>query len=214
MSPILPKSETRLLAFLLQKNILFLTCSQMLYASTRASLLKSLGSTLFTDSIFATSTADLTSEAYASHKRHVAAPKPLSAREQEMADIRAAESGGAYEGSRARASHIGTGVGLPWSKEVEDAVRDLGTGVGCAVVVVVILTQYLLTGTITLSLFPFRKSTRHLRPSSSLPPLKQRSNLSGHPYLLPSHVTRSLRGHMRIHLYLGEKSVRSQRPYI
>jgi twinfilin-like protein len=109
----------------------------MLYASTRASLLKSLGSTLFTDTIFATSTADLTSEAYAAHQRHIAAPKPLSSREQEMADIRTVESGSVYEGSRARASHIGTGVGLPWSQEVEDAVRDLGTGDGCAVVVVV-----------------------------------------------------------------------------
>ncbi|KAF9457234.1 hypothetical protein BDZ94DRAFT_1326422 [Collybia nuda] len=109
---------------------------KMLYASTRTSLLKTLGSTLFTDSIFATSTVDLTPEAYASHRRHLAAPKPLSLREQEMAEIRAAESGNAYGGSRARVNHIGTGVGLVWSREVEDAVRDLGAGSGCAVVVV------------------------------------------------------------------------------
>src|ERR1700709_560398 len=74
---------------------------QMLYASTRGSLLKSLGSTLFTDSIFATSKADLTPEAYAAHRRHLDAPKPLSTREREMADIRAAEATGTYEGSSA-----------------------------------------------------------------------------------------------------------------
>lgn len=117
----------------------------MLYASTRASLLKSLGSTLFSDSIFATSKADLTPEAYASHRRHLAAPKPLSAREQEMADVRAAEREGgvAYDGSRARASPIGTGVGLNWSEEVEDAVKKLGEGDGCEVAIIVSGALYL-----------------------------------------------------------------------
>lgn len=110
----------------------------MLYASTRASLLKALGSSLFADSIFATSKADLTAEAYASHLRHVAAPHPLSSREQELADLRAAENDTAtYEGSRGRASHIGTGVGLNWSSEVEYAVSELGQGSSNALVVIV-----------------------------------------------------------------------------
>jgi twinfilin-like protein len=110
----------------------------MLYASTRLPLLRSLGSTLFTDSIFASSKTDLTAESYASHLRHNAAPHPLSAREQEMADLRAAESETAtYEGSRGRASHIGAGVGLNWSEEVENSVRELGQGSGSAIVVIV-----------------------------------------------------------------------------
>jgi len=112
---------------------------KMLYASTRNSLMKSLGSTHFVDSLFATSKADLTPEAYASHKRHVAAPKPLSAREQEMADIMAAErenGGGAYDGSRSRQNHLGAGVGLNWSPDVEDAVKELITGEGSRLVVI------------------------------------------------------------------------------
>lgn len=109
----------------------------MLYASTRASLLKSLGSAVFTDSLFATSKSDLTPEAYMAHKRHLAAPKPLSQREQEVADVRAAESGGAYEGSRVRTNHIGTGVGLHWTEEVETAVKDLGGGNGSVILVIV-----------------------------------------------------------------------------
>lgn len=111
----------------------------MLYASTRASFLKSLGSTVFTDSLFATSKSDLTPEAYISHLKHMAAPKPLSAREQEMADIRAAERSTAptYEGSRARTSIVGTGVGLDWTAEVESAVEDLGKGEEDAIVVIV-----------------------------------------------------------------------------
>ncbi|KAJ7739677.1 hypothetical protein DFH07DRAFT_76833 [Mycena maculata] len=105
---------------------------KMLYASTRASLLKTLGSTLFSDSIFATSKADLTPEAYAAHRRHVIAPNPLSASEQEMADVRAAEreAGGlsVYQGSRARASHIGKTIGMPWTPELEEAVKGLAEG--------------------------------------------------------------------------------------
>ncbi|KAL4075398.1 hypothetical protein V8B97DRAFT_1575866 [Scleroderma yunnanense] len=111
---------------------------KMLYASTRNSLTKSLGSTVFTDSLFATSKADVTPEAYAAHKRHLAAPKPLSAREQEIADIKAAEreAGVVYEGSRARQNHLGQGkVGYQWSSEAEDAVRRLGNSEGNHLVV-------------------------------------------------------------------------------
>lgn len=114
----------------------------MLYASTRGSLTRSLGSSLFADSLFATSKADLTPESYLAHKHHMAAPKPLSAREQEMADIRAAErdagaGGGGYEGSGARQNLLGTGVGLAWTPEVEEAVGELGRGEGSGLVVIV-----------------------------------------------------------------------------
>ncbi|KIM55952.1 hypothetical protein SCLCIDRAFT_1220783 [Scleroderma citrinum Foug A] len=112
--------------------------NKMLYASTRNSLTKSLGSTVFTDSIFATSKGDITPEAYAAHKRHLAAPQPMSAREQEIADIRAAEreAGVVYEGSRAKQNHLGQGtVGYQWSPEAEDAVKRLGDGEGNHVVV-------------------------------------------------------------------------------
>jgi len=115
---------------------------KMLYASSRASLLKSLGSTSFADSLFATSKADLTPEAYNAHLKHMAAPKPLSAREQEIADIRAAErvNAPAYEGSRARTSIVGTGVGLNWTAEVENAVEELGRGEEGSIVTVSIDT--------------------------------------------------------------------------
>ncbi|KAF9567572.1 actin depolymerizing protein [Agrocybe pediades] len=112
---------------------------KMLYASTRLPLLRSLGSTLFTDALFATSKDDLTPEAYAAHLRHAAAPNPLSKREQEIADLRVSESKTAsYEGSNARASHVGTGVGFAWSGELEEALTALGQGKSSAVVVTTI----------------------------------------------------------------------------
>lgn len=141
---------------------------KMLYASTRNSLTKSLGSTVFTDSLFATSKADVTPEAYAAHKRHQAAPQPMSTREQEMADIRAAEreaAGNTYEGSRARQNHLGDGkVGYKWSSEAEDAVKRLGHGEGSQVV---ILQIELLTETLVLHSNPEAQASTL---SSLIPP--------------------------------------------
>ncbi|KAJ6500537.1 hypothetical protein C8R45DRAFT_978094 [Mycena sanguinolenta] len=113
---------------------------KMLYASSRTAL-KSLGASLFSDSIFATSKADLTPEAYAAHRRHVMAPKPLSASEQEMADVRAAErqaGGSVYQGSRARNTHMGNTVGMPWAADLQDAVKGLSEGDDSVLVVATI----------------------------------------------------------------------------
>ncbi|EGN96204.1 hypothetical protein SERLA73DRAFT_185832 [Serpula lacrymans var. lacrymans S7.3] len=111
---------------------------KMLYASTRNSLTKSLGSAVFTDSLFATDKTDVLPEAYAAHKRHLAAPKPLSAREQELADVKAAEregSSSAYNGSRSRVTHIPTGPGWDWPEDVRGAVEELATHPGNRLVV-------------------------------------------------------------------------------
>lgn len=99
----------------------------MLYASTRNNLTKALGSAPFTDSIFATSKADVDAAAYASHRASLAAPKPMTAREREMEEIKVAEvKSAAYDGSRARKSHLGGRVGFQWSPETEQAVKELG----------------------------------------------------------------------------------------
>ncbi|KAG8888275.1 Twinfilin-1 [Tulasnella sp. 332] len=105
---------------------------KMLYASSRSAVVKALGGQAFSDTMFTTIKGDLTPEAYAAHLRHVAAPPPMNAREQELADIKAAEKemGEAYEGSRGRKNHVGTTVGVKWSPEVEDAVRAIVSGQG------------------------------------------------------------------------------------
>lgn len=102
----------------------------MLYASTRPSLTKALGAAAFSDSLFANSKADLGADAYARHRASLAAPKPMSARELEMEEmkqeeLRASESG-RYAVSRARASHIKASMGMPWGEGLEDAVKALG----------------------------------------------------------------------------------------
>jgi twinfilin-like protein len=110
----------------------------MLYASTRNSLMKALGSAAFVDSIFATSKDDLTPEAYAAHKRHITAPKPLSSREQELADVRAAENNSlSHQGTTARTSHVNDSIGFPWSDEAETAIVNFSRADACAVVILV-----------------------------------------------------------------------------
>ena len=75
----------------------------------------------------------MTPAGYAAHKRHLAAPKPMSAWEKEIADIKTSEreAGSApYNANAARQSPFGTGVGLKWSNDVEAAVRDLAEATG------------------------------------------------------------------------------------
>lgn len=110
----------------------------MLYASTRNSLTKALGSAPFKDTLFATSKADISASAYAKHRASLDAPKPMSAREKEMEEIKQAEGrSSTYEGSRARVNHVTQEVGLGWPEDIESAVLELGSGEGSKLVVIV-----------------------------------------------------------------------------
>ncbi|GAA5903489.1 twinfilin TWF1 [Sporobolomyces salmoneus] len=121
--------------------------SKMLYASTRTTIIRHLGDSQFSDSIFATSKDDLSYNSYLAHTRHSSAAAPLTARETEMRDIRAAESAAAddsndsshqqqagrsiifgqrqQEGGEGGAEVKGA---LPWSDEAKEAVRGLNDG--------------------------------------------------------------------------------------
>lgn len=118
----------------------------MLYAATRNNLTKGLGSTHFKDNLFATSKADVTFDAYKRHKAHLAAPQPMTAREKELADIKAAEraAGGAgYEANREKRSHLGERVGFQWSDEADQAVKALQDSEDGRLVVLVSSVAYM-----------------------------------------------------------------------
>ncbi|TNY18180.1 hypothetical protein DMC30DRAFT_355943 [Rhodotorula diobovata] len=123
--------------------------AKMLYASTRNTLVRALGDARMTTSVFATSRADLTHASYVSHAAHDAASAPLTAREQEMAAIRAAEADAAGDAPAGRgegrsmvfgAEGDGEGEGdegeprgvLRWSEDAREAVRSLGDDAGGA----------------------------------------------------------------------------------
>jgi twinfilin-like protein len=102
---------------------------KMLYASSRSAITQSLGSGYFTESIFASTKAELTPEGYKAHQAHMAAPQPLSTREKELADLKHAErgaEGSVSGGTQSRKNHIGHTVGLVWDESLSDAVLALG----------------------------------------------------------------------------------------
>ena len=99
----------------------------MLYASTRTSVTKSLGSASFPSTLFATSKSDLTPAAYSAHLAHQSAPLPLSDREKEMASVRAAN----VTSSSERRNHLaGAGVSINWPEDVREALERLGEDQG------------------------------------------------------------------------------------
>ncbi|KAK3841095.1 MAG: hypothetical protein J3R72DRAFT_445948 [Linnemannia gamsii] len=99
---------------------------KMIYAATRASLTRDLGDSHFSDSIYGTNKGDFTLEGYKKHKASLAAPKPLSERERQLAEIRANEKtlvesmkGGAY-----RKSHA-PGMAFPLTEKAVAALKKL-----------------------------------------------------------------------------------------
>ena len=112
----------------------------MIYASSRSTVTKSLGSSYFVESLFVSSKSELTAEAYAEHKGQQSGPQPLTVQEKEWEAARETErveSGTSYQGSKGRRNHVGAGVGLTWSEEAQDAITALGGGEESTLVILV-----------------------------------------------------------------------------
>ena len=112
----------------------------MLYASTLNTLLKSLGKAHFTDRMHATSQKEVTREGYAEHLKQLAAPKPTSQRENELAEIAEATKRVVddYQANDASRSHMsGAAVGYVWSGHVKEAFKQLAVEESSNLLVVV-----------------------------------------------------------------------------
>ncbi|KAF9109988.1 hypothetical protein BGX27_006902 [Mortierella sp. AM989] len=99
---------------------------KMIYAATRASLTKDLGDSHFKDSIYGTNKSDFSLDGYKKHRASLAAPKPLTDRERQLAEIHANEKtmvenmkGGAY-----RKSHA-PGMSFPLTERAVAALKKL-----------------------------------------------------------------------------------------
>lgn len=101
--------------------------SKMLYSSTKASLVRQLGEGRFKHTIFASSPEELSREGYKRFIKHHESSAPMTAREQEMDDIKKAE-GTEVLGGSARRSHAGSSLGMEWDEDVEQAFEELAKG--------------------------------------------------------------------------------------
>ncbi|KAF0507788.1 actin depolymerizing protein [Gigaspora margarita] len=95
-----------------------------LYASTRATLTKELGDYRFVDSMHGTAITEFSLEEYERHKRHKNADAPLTQREKELAEVKAAEASASSYSTSARKSHV-AGIAFPLSDEAIAAVKSL-----------------------------------------------------------------------------------------
>ncbi|KAL0073122.1 hypothetical protein J3Q64DRAFT_1735335 [Phycomyces blakesleeanus] len=99
---------------------------KMLYASTRATLIKELGDYRFTETMYGTQENEFTIDSFKKHIAHKAADKPLTRRERELAEVKAAEAKAVtdYQGTSTRKSYA-AGVSFPLTEEAINALNNL-----------------------------------------------------------------------------------------
>lgn len=100
---------------------------KMLFASTRLTLVRELGGEHFAESIFTTEASELTPEGWEKHLAHTASENPLTAEEQSLQDIKAAE---ALEsrGTRGQSLAQGGKLAIRADDEIAEALKKLGQG--------------------------------------------------------------------------------------
>ncbi|KAG0643162.1 hypothetical protein HOY80DRAFT_1007579 [Tuber brumale] len=99
---------------------------KMLFASSRNTLLRDLGSDRFEESIFATTKEELTAEGFKRHDAHLAKPVPLTEEEKILKEVKEAEA----EASAGTLTKKATsrGVLTPVTEEALEALRNLKSG--------------------------------------------------------------------------------------
>ncbi|KAJ2299953.1 Twinfilin-1 [Coemansia sp. RSA 2706] len=102
--------------------------AKMLYASTKATVTKSLGESYFVDDMFGTMRDEFSARGYQQHRQHVESGAPLTDREQEAAHIRDLESRAAEAPTMdSRRSHV-KGAVYPLHADAEAALREFARG--------------------------------------------------------------------------------------
>lgn len=98
---------------------------KMIYASTRNTLSRELGSKV-SSTYFATTKDELCYSAFAKERKNDAADKPLSEKEKELRNVKAAE-GETSHSTQARRALVSSGVSFPVSDEAQEALNVLKT---------------------------------------------------------------------------------------
>lgn len=99
---------------------------KMLYASTRATLIKDLGDYRFKDSVYGSHLSEFTREGYDKHVKHQKSAAPLTEREKEIEQLKKTEHGSDI-GTSTRQSHV-SGVSFPFQDVATEALKKLSSG--------------------------------------------------------------------------------------
>ncbi|KAF2277926.1 actin depolymerizing protein [Westerdykella ornata] len=107
--------------------------SKMLFASTRLTLVRDLGSEHFRETLFVTAADELSAEGWARHEAHAESAAPLTEEERSLKEIREAEAvegtGAGMEGRKRGLVSVGR-VGMRVGEGVVEALKALGLGGG------------------------------------------------------------------------------------
>ena len=95
---------------------------KMLFASTRLTLMREMGTEKFRETIFATTKQELTAEGWYKHDQHGGLEAPLTDEEQTLQVVRDAEAE-AGRGTTSRSSHVSSGLSFPVSDNALQALK-------------------------------------------------------------------------------------------
>ena len=108
----------------------------MLFASTRLTLVRELGSEKFRASRFITETSELEAEGWGAWERHEKGDGPLTREEEELKGVKEAEAS-EKAGMGKTGSVVSSGVSLQMKEGVTEALQGLQVGEGGNLVVLV-----------------------------------------------------------------------------
>ncbi|KAK3940188.1 hypothetical protein QBC46DRAFT_128514 [Diplogelasinospora grovesii] len=97
---------------------------KMLFASTRLTLVRELGSEHFRETIFATVAAELTPAGFEKHDAHAALDAPLTEEEKSLGEVKRAEQE-AGSGTGIREIHLSKNLSMPMTDDALGALKEL-----------------------------------------------------------------------------------------
>ncbi|KAK8016214.1 Twinfilin [Apiospora rasikravindrae] len=100
---------------------------KMLFASTRLTLVRELGSEHFRETIFATTAEELGAQGFAKHDRHSELEAPLTEEERTLGEVKRAEAE-AGAGMGQREIHLSKNMNMPVATDALVALSEMGHG--------------------------------------------------------------------------------------
>jgi twinfilin-like protein len=106
---------------------------KMLFASTRLTLVRELGSEHFADTIFATDADELSPRGFAKHDKHTVLEAPLTEEERTLGEVKRAEAE-AGTGTGVREIHLSKNMNMPIAADALAALSELARQEGSGLV--------------------------------------------------------------------------------
>ncbi|KAI5465376.1 hypothetical protein BGZ63DRAFT_373422 [Mariannaea sp. PMI_226] len=100
---------------------------KMLFASTRLTFVRELGSEHFRETIFATMAAELTAHGFEKHDAHSKLDAPLTEEEKTLGEVKRAEQE-AGSGTGTREIHLSKSLAMPVAEDAIAALKDIDAG--------------------------------------------------------------------------------------